>query len=152
MKTTFFISLLLVFSLVSCDRSAFRVSLNGGVFEKKFSFDCGSVEISGAVLSNHQTHASLRFNLDNPVLINPEKLEITHKGEILTAIIDLHERGKARQRMQEARMISGNDGIGIEINRIVHAGDTMKINIDNFILCHDKPLEIGDINLIFVVR
>ena len=85
-------------------------------------------------------------------LCRSQELEITHKGETLTATFFLHERGRTRQRLQEARMISGNDGVGIIIDRIVHAGDTMKINIDNLVLCKEKPLEIGDISLVFVAR
>ena len=156
MKTKNLVLFLLAFSLTSCDPTFFRISIDGGAFEKKISFDCGSIVFHGTVLADRQINATLKFNLDYPVLLNPEKLEITHKEEFLTATrISLYERrrgGAWGVRMQEERMISGNTEIGIVIDRTVHAGDTMKINIDNFILCKENPLEIGDINLIFITR
>jgi len=42
--------------------------------------------------------------------------------------------------------------VRININQKIQSGDTLKINIDNFILCKEKPLNIGYVNLIFVPR
>ncbi len=151
MKTKILVLLLfsLTLSLSSCDPYILKVAIDNNGFEKNFNFGCGKVNVRCSVLADRQISTLLNFRLSSPVLINPEKLEIIHKGELLTPKVFL---GNGGGLMQEARNINNDSKISIVINRAVKAGDTIIVNIDNFILCRDKPLEIGNISLVLVQR
>ena len=148
MKTKILVLLLFSLTLSSCDPYILRVAIDGDGFEKSFNFEYGKVNVRCSVLADRQISTFLKFKLDFPISVNPEKLEITHRGEILTAEIHLNKM----PLVVEIKNINNDDEIRIIVNRVVQVGDTIKINIDNFIVCYGKPLEIGDINLIFVSR
>jgi len=146
-KTFFFIILLLSLSLSSCDPLIFKVVIDDDGFEKKFNFECGKANVLCGVLG-HQVHIFLDFELDFPILINPEKFEITHKNS--NAKSDVHFKGTI---LKEETIITGSQKMSIVIgNYRAQVGDTLIINVDNFIVCKEKPLEIGEINLIIVPR
>ncbi|WP_291528453.1 hypothetical protein [Bacteroides sp. UBA939] len=147
MKAKIFI-LLLSFSLFSCDPYIFRVAIDGNSFEKSFNFECGKIDISGHVLANSQTSIFLKFNLSSPIMINPENMKAVHKGELLAAEVFLSNVGL----MDKAKAINNNDEVRIIIDRVIKSGDTITVNIDDFILCADIPFNIGDVNFIFVHR
>jgi len=148
MKANIFILLLLFFFLSSCDPYILRIAVDGEAFEKSFNFECGKVDIVCNVLADRQISVFQKFKLDSPILINPEKLEIVHKGEELTANVYSKNAGL----IKDAKTINADDEVRITISRVVQVGDTLKINIDNFIVCKEKPLEIGDVNLVLVRR
>lgn len=149
MKAKIFVLFLFSLSLLSCDPYILKVAIDENGFEKSFNFECGKVDIRGSVLADRQIHTYLNFKLNSSIVINPEKLKITHKGELLTVSVYLENRGGL---INEARNIDNESKISIVINCVVQSGDTITVNIDNFILCEDKPLEIGNISLVFVQR
>jgi len=153
-KAFFFIILLLSFSLSSCDPIFFRITIDGG-FEKSFNFECGKADVSCGTLADKELAAGFRLKLDSPILIVPEELKITHNNIPLEPSIRFEERFRSFP-IREQRIIDNDGALIISVksnhqNRF-RVGDTVTINIDNFIVCKEKPLEIGDINMIFVNR
>ncbi|WP_056928538.1 hypothetical protein [Candidatus Symbiothrix dinenymphae] len=149
MKANIFILLLFSLSLLSCDPYILRVTIDSNGFEKSFNFECGKVDVRGSVLADRQIHTYLNFKLNSPIVINPDKLEIIHKGELLTSSVYLENGGGL---IKDVRNINSDGTISIVINQVVQSGDTITVNIDNFILCNGNPLEIGNISLVFVAR
>ena len=144
MRVTVFILLLL--SFLSCDPYILQVSMDEG-FRKEINFDCGKVGISCSVIADRQVSIHQKIDLKYPILLNPEKLGIMYKGDSIKAKIYLNE-----VPLQEIKQVNNDNSIVIVINQKVQSGDTIKINIDHFMVCEKKPLEIGDINLVLVRR
>jgi hypothetical protein len=138
--------ILLLLSLLSCDPYILQVSMDEG-FRKEVNFDCGKVDISCSVIADRQISIHQKINLKYSIVLNPEKLRIMYKGDSIKAKIYLNE-----VPFQEIKQINNDNSIVIVINQKVQSGDTIKINIDNFMVCEKKPLEIGDINLVLVRR
>ena len=146
-KNIFFL-LLFSLSLSSCDPLIFKVVIDDNGFEKSFNFECGKVNVLCGVLG-HQVHIFLDFELDFPILINPENFKIIHKNSNVKS--DIHFKGTILK--EETIINAGSQKMGIVIgNYRAQVGDTLIINVDNFIICKEKPLKIGDISLIFVHR
>jgi hypothetical protein len=133
----------LLISLFSCDPHWFNIVVDDNGFERNFNFECGKIDISGSVLADKQISIFNKIKLNTIILINPEKLKITYKNEPIKS--DIYINGEVIKNPIE---VDGEIQMRILINTIVQNGDILKINIDNFIVCKEKPLEIGDINLI----
>ena len=150
-----FILLLLSLSLSSCDPLIFKVVIDDNGFEKSFNFECGKADVSCGVLVDIQLVAGFRLKLDSPILIVPEELKITHNIIPLDPSIRFEERFRSFS-IREQRIIDNDGELFISVNSNhqsrFRVGDTVTINIDNFIICREKSLEIGDINLILVHR
>jgi len=147
MKAKIFVLLLFSLSLLSCDPYILRVAIDDNGFEKSFNFECGEVNLRCSVLADRQVSTLLKFKLNSSVEINPAHLEITHRGEILNSNISLNGT-----LLEETKNINNDDKVRIIINRVVQSGDTLTVNIDNFIVCNGNPLEIGNISLVFTPR
>ncbi len=147
MKAKIFVLLLFSLSLLSCDPYILRVAIDSNGFEKSFNFECGKIDVFGNVLADRQVSTFLNFKLNSSIVVNPEKLEIVHKGEKITANVYLKSG-----LIKEEKTINTDDEVRVMVNRVVRVGDTITVNIDNFILCEDKPLDIGNISLILVQR
>jgi hypothetical protein len=146
MKTNIFILLLFFLLLSSCDPYWFNIVVDDNGFKKNIDFECGKIDVSGNVLADRQMSAFLRFKLDSPIVINPEKLEMWYRGEKVI-YYRIYLNGS---HLEGIKTINTDSDIRIIINSIVQSGDTIKINIDNFILCKEQPLGIKNINLIIV--
>ncbi len=147
MKTNTYILLLFSFLLSSCDPHWFNIEIDGNGFQKSFAFECGEIDVSGSTIGE-QIPILLNFKLNNPIVLNPEKFEIKYKGEeIPYSRIYLNE-----VLLKETKSINNNSKVRIVIDLKVQSGDTIKINVNDFILCKEQPLGIGDINLILVRR
>lgn len=147
MKINIFILLFLSFLLLSCDPYILRVAIDSDGFEKTVNFECGKIDISCNVLADRQIHTYLNFKLDSPILINPQKLEVFHKGKLLATSIYLENGGGL---IKDTKNIDNDGEISIVINRVIQSGDTIRVNIDNFIVCKEEALKIGDINLVLL--
>jgi len=146
-KTNVFILLFFLF-LSSCDLYFFNIAIDDDGFSKSFSFECGKIDVSGNIMDKSHITVSAAFKLDYPVLIDPEKFEVKYKGEAIKSIIYLNNNSP----LQKIESINEDSKVRIVIRQKVQSGDTIKINIDNFIVCKGKPLEIGEINLVIVNR
>jgi hypothetical protein len=148
MKIKFFILFLSFFSLSSCDPYIYNIVIDDNGFEKEINFKCGKIGISCAIIGDRQIYIHQKFKLNYPVFINTEEFKISYKGEPVQA--NISSDGNI---IKDTKEINNETQISIMINHVVvQNGDTLKINIDNFIVCREKPVEIGDINLIFVRR
>ena len=156
MKARFFISsLLFALLLSSCDKYILNIEIDNNGFEKSFDFECGRMDVRGKVYADIQLVIAFQLTLDSSILIVPEKLEIIHNNVPFEAGIFYEERWR-NYPITEQRIIDNNGVLTISVNSNQHtrfrAGDTVTINIDNFIICKDNPLGIGKVNLIFVER
>jgi len=149
MKTNIFILLLFSLSFSSCDFFYFNVAIDGDGFKKSFDFECGKVEVLCGTLADTQLSIEFNFKLDSPILVNPEKLKISYNNEPIEPEIHL---SCSLEKEPRKNCKDKDVGIAIIIRPKMQAGDTIKINVDNFIFCKDKPLEIGDVNLVLVSR
>jgi hypothetical protein len=146
-KKNILLSLFLSFLLFSCDLYIFDVIMDGD-FKKNINLECGKFDISCNIIANRQIKIEQKMELNFPVLINPERLKLTYKG---------HTNNNAKiylngALIEKAEEINGYNRMAIVIDGIFQRGDTLKVNIDNFIVCREKPIEIGDINFVFVSR
>lgn len=148
MKTIIFISLSFSLLLSSCDTYWFNIIVDENGFKKSLNFECGKIDVSGNVLSDRQISTFINFKIDSPIIINPEKINIRYKGEE----VDYYDIYLNEVPLKEIRTVNKDSDIRIIISPTVKNGDTVKINIDNFILCKGQSLGIGDINLIVVSR
>lgn len=148
MKVNILILLFISISLLSCDPFYFKVAIDDNGFEKSYHFECGNIDVLCDAIG-YKASIFLNFELDFPILINPKKFEISHKN------IPIKTSVRFNDEFIEYKTIvnKGNQKIIIDIeNYKPHVGDTLIINADNFILCNEKPLGIGDIKLVFVNR
>jgi len=146
MKTNIFSLLLFSLLLSSCDPYIYNIVIDNNGFKKEINFECGKVDIWCSVMADRQISIFQKYKLDAPVIINPEKLEITYKGENIKPKVYLNGI------ITEPIEINSEIQIRIIIDLIVKDGDILQANIDNFITCKEKPLGIGNINLILVSR
>ena len=147
MKIRIFILLYFFLSFLSCDPYWYNIKIDDNGFETNLNFECGSINVSSKVIADRQFFLILRLKPNYPILINPEKFEVSYEGKAIDSKIFLNDTS-----LKEIKSIDKDSKVSITINQKVQRGDTLKINIDNFILCEEKPLNIGYINLIFVPR
>ena len=156
MKARFFISsLLFALLLSSCDKYILNIEIDNNGFEKSFDFECGRMNVRGKVYADVQLVIAFQLMLNDSILVVPEELKITHNNIPLESGMNYAERFRDYP-IREPRTISNDGTLTISVNSNQHArfraGDTVTINIDNFIICKDNPLGIGEVNLIFVER
>lgn len=145
MKINNLIILLFSLSLLSCDPHTFNVVIDDKGFEKCFNFECAKIDVSGHIIADRQISTFLKFKLNVPVSINSEKLQVTYNGEKVASKIYLND-----VILDGVKNINNDSKIRILMNQIIKEGDTLKVNVDEFILCKEKPIDIGNINMVFV--
>ncbi len=86
------------------------------------------------------------ISVEGSVILDPKKLSLKYKNEYLKSEIYLNGA-----RVREIQRLTNGDVVAISFVKRLLRNDTIQLDLNEFLHCRNKPINVGNIHLVLLV-